>query len=354
MGNLGVRLAIGLGLMLSQFYIGATFAQDKLQPQLIVDAIGYGFHYAYAPSIIKADGKYHVFFCSTATPESRVWDFIRHVDSSDGVHWSSPKIMLRPNRPMGPNNGHDLAACDPSVVFYQGFYYLYYSSAYKPAKGVAQTVIQVARAAKIDGEYLTYSDRGTWEKEPLDAKIIVYPFHKAATPPEAGYGAGQQSVVVKDGKLVMFYTDDTLGDRRQYVYKSESNDPVKWVTDPTQKSNLASVHSPDIKYDAQLKKFFMLRFVDAHTDHASLATYFSANGLNWSAGNVSYVPEIFPNFANNPGVLSNPDGSLIKIEKPFIMFAAPKDPFDTVDHWGYWNMYQLNLPPLNDQSGLMH
>ena len=83
--------------------------------------------YAYGPSIILKNGVYHVFFCSAGAAPA--WDFVRYVHSTDGKNWSAPTIMLRATGA----NGFDQAACDPSVVFYQGFYYMYYSSAHTTA-----------------------------------------------------------------------------------------------------------------------------------------------------------------------------------------------------------------------------
>lgn len=49
-------------------------------------------------------------------------------------------------------------ACDPSLVYHQGFYYLYYSSAMTTAPNVFQTIVRVARSVNIDGPYLTFTE----------------------------------------------------------------------------------------------------------------------------------------------------------------------------------------------------
>jgi hypothetical protein len=72
------------------------------------------------------------------------WDAIRYTTSTDGKTWSVPQIMVLPSW----ENGMDIAACDPSLVFYQEFYYLYYSSAMTTAPNVFQTIIEVARSAQ--------------------------------------------------------------------------------------------------------------------------------------------------------------------------------------------------------------
>jgi beta-xylosidase len=164
----------------------------------VVNALADGFSYAYAPSIILKDGTYHMFFCSMGWLDYPSWDSIRYTTSTDGQNWSLPQVKLQATAA----NGRDMAACDPSVVFYEGFYYLFYSSAVTTGPQLFQTVIQVARSVDIAGPYLTYTQRGTWEDTPSDPQVIIYPLQTHCTNP-SGYGAGQQTVVVQNGKLMM-------------------------------------------------------------------------------------------------------------------------------------------------------
>jgi beta-xylosidase len=127
--------------------------------------------YAYAPSIILQNSVYHILFCSGGNIFP-AWDYIRYVSSSDnGRTWSTPADMLHATA----FNGMDLAACDPSVIFFQGFYYMYYGAAITTAPNVFQTVIQVARATATTGPYLTYTQRGTWEDTPTDPLVMLKP-----------------------------------------------------------------------------------------------------------------------------------------------------------------------------------
>jgi beta-xylosidase len=149
----------------------------------IVDAADYPdtIQYAYAPSIVLKDGVYHVFFCSGGNIAPAL-DYVRYVKSTDGGKtWTTPVDMLHGNTELG--------ACDPSVVNYQGYYYMFFSSAYATAPGVYQTIIQVARSTNVDGPYLTYTQRGTWEDTPSDPQTIIYPLVRVNQYP-SGYGAG--------------------------------------------------------------------------------------------------------------------------------------------------------------------
>ena len=59
-----------------------------------------GSLYAYAPSIIYLNGKFHMFYCSTnteASPNGQPprWDAVRYSWSNDGRQWSTPRIRPR-------------------------------------------------------------------------------------------------------------------------------------------------------------------------------------------------------------------------------------------------------------------
>jgi len=92
-------------------------APQKLSFFRIVDGGDYPttIQYAYGPSIIYKNGVYHVFFCSGGNIYP-AFDYVRYVKSTDGGKtWTAPIDMLHGNTELG--------ACDPSVVYYKGFYY---------------------------------------------------------------------------------------------------------------------------------------------------------------------------------------------------------------------------------------
>src|SRR5260370_8734339 len=91
-------------------------------PFRLIDSAKQAFSWAYAPSIIYADGLWYAYYCSSGTG-LQDWDNIRHSTSSDGIHWSPPIKIL------GASDAVDeRATCDPSVVHYAagdgGYYYL--------------------------------------------------------------------------------------------------------------------------------------------------------------------------------------------------------------------------------------
>jgi beta-xylosidase len=306
-----------------------------------------GYTYGYAPSIVKENGIYHAFYCSTPARREGL-DAIRYVFSKDGPNWSRPRVILRAKPSIDSKTGKSTnrAACDPSLVYYQDYYYLFYSNQHQTgselgARPATQTTISVARSRQIDGVYLTYTERGTWEENPADVKMIVLPQIERSGK-RYNYGAGQQTVVVKNGQLYMWYTDDSLqpnaGPR---IYFLQSNDPVNWNGTPVP-TNLIKASSVDIKYDAKKGRFVLAHLLRSHQASPSLATAYSADGINWRGFRTLDRDRKFPAFAHNLGISGDREGHLIDGENPIVAFGAPYN-LNSRDRWGNWDLFGVRV-----------
>jgi len=195
--------------------------------------------YAYAPSTIYYDQKFHQFYCSSGRASDnffnpnqnaaleKSFDHIRYRTSKDGSNWSAPRIVMtvkeRSNAVAGPND--DLCACDPAVVYGDdGYWYMLYGSnakkngfLYDSRMSVQDSfplVIYLARARFVQGPYFKYTDKG-WEDEIYDANKLKNSKPKivlGATPHdwEDGkqyrlLGAAQPTIVRKDNKFHVWY-----------------------------------------------------------------------------------------------------------------------------------------------------
>ena len=298
-------------------------ASQKLNFFRMVDGSDYPntIQYAYGPSIIFKDGVYHVFFCSGGNDiYPPAFDYVRYVKSTDGGNtWTAPIDMLHGNTELG--------ACDPSVVYYQGYYYMFFGSAYYTAPNLTQTITEVARSQNIDGPYLTYTERGTWEDTPSDAKVIIEPLVFHNTNP-TGYGAGQPAVVVHNGKLMMWYTDDsetpgsTSTTYATTKYMLESVDPVTWNPSTDRKINIAPQDSVDVKFDSAKNQFVMTHILNAFDSSAELTRAYSSDGMNWSAEQIVIDSSAFPGFTNNVGVAGDELGNAVS-SSTLVGFGAP-------------------------------
>lgn len=317
---------------------------------LAVNAQLGGFSYSYAPSIIRVDGQYHAFFCS-AGDGGGDWDHVRSVTSPDGVSWTSPQSVIT-------SSGDERANCDPSVVRFDAgdgpYYYLFYSG----NRFNVQTVNYVSRAATLDGPFLKWTQRGTWEEQPSDPQVIVAPV--TATPDNSGvYGAGQPSVVVRNGVLYQWYTDDTteLPARRQgRVFLRTSRNATEWSESRQTNVEAASV---DVKYDATRDQFVMFNVANEHQATSYLAMRVSKDGVTFSDSITVCDSSCMPDWANNPGISGDDQGHLIG-DQVLVGYAAPYDLSSLYTNdcnvalwpycWGHWNLYvqpvSLVLPSL--------
>jgi len=313
----------------------------------IADSPNNGYSYGYAPSLVKDNGIYHTFYCSSPEPRAGI-DAIRYVSSQDGLQWSAPRVMLKakPRIEVKTRKMTNRAACDPSLVYYQDYYYLFYSNQYQIGselgnRKATQTTISVARARNITGPYLTYTEKGTWEENPPDVKMIILP-QVELRGIRNNYGAGQQTVVVKNGQLYMWYTDDSVHPNEgPRIYFLKSNDPVNWNGTPIPTS-LARTASVDIKYDLQKDRFVLVRILRSHRRDSSLSTAYSTDGINWK-GFRTLVPQTqFPAFAHNVGISSDRQGHLINGENSIVAFGVPYN-LNSQDTWGKWDLFGLRV-----------
>ena len=306
----------------------------------MVDSSNHGSLYMYAPTIIKAGSVYHAYFCSAGTGVND-WDWIRHATSTDLVNWSAADIVLRPSV-------YERANCDPSVVRFNAGDGDYYYMAYSGNVLNVQTVNFIARSKSPEGPFEKLLPDGGWAHQPYQPKIIVSPMRPA--PEGAGvYGAGQPSLVVKDGVVHQWYTDTSDGN--SYIYLRTSRDMKNWSN--SVRTNVVSA-SIDVKWDPSRRVFVMFESPAAHQKVVKIAVRKSNDGINWSAAVVTCDESCMPDYSHNIGVSGNSSGHLMSGGRVLYSYSAPYDlnPYYTNESmWGRWDLYgvllkyELQAPP---------
>jgi len=339
------------------------------------------YAYAYAPAIVfDAAGTTHYFFCSSG--DGIGVDAIRYVSVKAGtgpLATDTPTVVVRA-APTKTATGAtiDEAACDPAVVRYKGpsdsrlYYYLYYTSvvvrpgykscgeASRDGMKPCKDVIQVARSERINGPYLVLKKNGVWGAPGVVTKIILESFGS-----NWGLGVAQQSVMIVNGKLVMFYSDDTDAPRNpaRPWYMIESNNPVNWDKAKARKLQLPIpvdpydkyLNSGDFKYDP-LRHQFVLVSTAPSLGRAPKKTFLqissSADGIRWNPWKIAIPPPRFPNYAHNPGTLSDDRGWIVRRAGEFSFAFAANPNLSSYDTWcppkprsgcRVWSLYQVNV-----------
>ena len=318
--DLSVRkyLAISITILLST----CVMAQRSGNPSIAVDSSAYGYDYAYAPSMVYDQGIYRVWYGS----EDNIygWDSVRYSTSSDGITWSAPTEVI-----LCSNYNLEHSCCDPSVVYYQGYWYCFYSANLFTSD--IQTVHCVARASQPGGPYYKYTQRGTWESNPSDPQVIIYPIDTDGKG-LGWYGSGGASVVARNNKLYMWWKDDTTTENpTSKIFFATTTNPVSWPT-PTQTNLVMS--STDVHWDEKAQYFVQYVAADPHSANSSMQRYFSRDGIDWSG---PFNMTDLPNYSHNVGILRDKYGHTVLNGKNIITYGAPYDFIDDLS-WPYWDL----------------
>ena len=311
--------------------------------------------YAYAPADITYQGVNHLFFCSTGVPNITA-DSVRYINDRD----AALKVALNPTGGFDSVNKSDIAACDPEVVFFKGYFYLFYGSTravdpalYPTPSGGADgliNVIHVARSASIDGPYQILDQGGTWKTTTNTPKHIIPP-HVLSTSRSQGQGylgASWPSVVVRGDTLYLWYLDNTAdlitGYAKERYYFLKSTDASVWNTANESLTDIRDyVHSGEVKYDPTSNQFVMFSGTP-HIASSWLGVRSSADGIHWSQ--VAKVTDL-PNYSHNVGIESDELGNLPSRPFRFNFAAAPG--LVNSSSWGRWDLFAgrltLSTPP---------
>ncbi len=145
----------------------------------------------YGPSYIYyGDGRVDAYFASGG--DSGEWDRITHRSSTDdGKTWGPEKIVVYPT----PDSMDGHSCCDPDVVYFDGYYYLGYTSTLNDG-GYCNNVF-VARSKSPDGPFEKWNGSG-WGGAPAP----IFYFEQSY-----GYwGIGEPSMIELNGTLYIHYT----------------------------------------------------------------------------------------------------------------------------------------------------
>jgi peptidoglycan hydrolase-like protein with peptidoglycan-binding domain len=314
------------------------------QPKKLIDSTVNGYGYGYGPSIIQADGVWHVYYCSAGTIG---WDQVRHATSQDLVHWSAPDVVLTTTDAV-----NERASCDPSVVYYNAgdgpYYYMYYGGA-RGGTDHPDGIILVARATSPAGPFVKYTNHNSWELNATDPKAILATLHPIS---QSTYGVGQPSVVQRNGTLYQWFSStDESENPGWYTYLSTSHDSKSWPTRTLTNIGQIEAGSVDVKYDSANDQFvmFSIKRQLAYSD-ASIEVRTSKDGITWSAPQTitSAAAGSNPGYIHNIGVNGDRTGALIP-NSVVAIYGAPYNLASSFT-WGAWDLYgqylSLNGAPM--------
>ena len=222
----------------------------------------------YGPSYIYyGDGRVDAYFASGG--DSGEWDRITHRSSTDdGKTWSAEKIVVYPT----PNSMDGYSCCDPGAVYFDGYYYIGYTSTLNDG-GYCNNIF-VARSKNPDGPFEKWNGSG-WGGAP--APILYFD-------QSYGYwGIGEPSFVELNGTLYIYYTYSTPMQAYLMLATADATDENWPATLQEQGAVMAKdTDSMDIKYVEDWGKFIAVTRGNSKGNGSWIALFESVDGKSFT------------------------------------------------------------------------
>lgn len=277
-----------------------------------------GYDYRYGPSVIDyGDGRMDAWFSCTGSNESDELDYFTYKHSEDGGKtWSKEKIVLSPT---GLSEDR-LSVCDPGAIYFDGYYYLGYTSTLDKA-GYSNHVF-VARSKDPDGPYEKW-DGSAWGGSP--SPLVTYQGHGDQ------WGMGEVSFVKVEDTIYIYYS--LKCETGQYTLVSTADATSENWPATVKYRGVALNWGPgqaaaDVKYDNHTGKFIAMSIVNSNTDHCYMALYTSDDGFDFTESGRAYTN--MKAYSMNNGLSAGPDGTFdSSVDKLYIVYAYGSN-------WGCW------------------
>lgn len=281
-----------------------------------------GDGWRYGPSmILNTDNSIDMWTCSPGA--NGAWDYIRYKRSTDGGStWGTESIALQPTA----GSADAFSTCDPGVVKFGGYYYMGYTST-QNGLGTDNDVF-VARSTSASGPWEKWNGSG-WGGNPQ-----AFITHDGAADT---YGTGENSFVVLDGTLYIYYTwmsrDPVTGKPiNQTRVRTASTSNANWPGSTTYQGiainkSLDGDDSTDHKWVPSMNKFIAIGTAKRFGPFAYIKMYESTDGLTYTPAT---LPKNYINVAaHNAGITGNESGHFVTTQNNRVAYAYGTQ-------WGFW------------------
>ena len=272
----------------------------------------YGVTYLYGE-----DDTVHAYFACVGT--NGEWDWISYRRSVDGGNtWTEEKIVLTPTQ----GSMDHFSNCDPGVVYFNGYYYLGYTSTLNET-GACNNVF-VARSVNPDGPFEKWNGSGWGGYEPQPIFYYDEDYSK--------FGMGEPSFVELNGTLYVYYTNISPSGSYTMVATADATNE-NWPATLQHRGTAVkkNTDSIDIKYVEEWGKFIGIATGDRMGPSSWIAVFESNDGISFEL--VDAVRENTYSHLHNAGISSRRNGHINLTEdaaKLRVIYAYGEG-------WGTWN-----------------
>ena len=272
----------------------------------------------YGPSIIYyEDGTADAWFATNGRTGEWDWISYRHFD---GEKWSDEKVVLRPTA----DSMDHYSVCDPGLVYFDGYYYLGYTSTIVATSGGINNNLFVARSKNPDGPFEKWNGNG-WGGDP--APIIYY------DESDEFWGAGEPSFVVVEDVLYLYFSWYGSGEGKELVATADTSE--NWPASLSVRGIIATKEnnqdSMDVIYVEEIGKFVGFCTYERFSDTSGIAVYQSDDGISFERSDI--IRSGICAKCHNMGISKRPDGHIRLSDNLYIGYAYQT----STGGWGDWS-----------------
>lgn len=272
--------------------------------------------YRYGPSfMLDDDGSVDAYFSSPGNMSSE-WDYIRYRHMDKDGNWGNEEIVLKPNK----KSLDSCSTCDPGMFYYDGYYYLGYTSTNNNELKGYDNQIFVARSEEPYGPFEKWNGNG-WGGNP--APIIEY------NDDPKFWGYGEVSFVIKDETLYIYYSAYVENGSMTLVKTAplDENWPQNISDSKLAFNKRYGQDSSEVVYVEEYSRFMSFSIANRLTDCSSLCIYESLDGINFTCSEI--LEGAIEPYSHSVGVTKRSDGHIKKDDQLFIGYAYGET-------WGKW------------------
>lgn len=323
----------------------------KLKPETGFDIfVPYetSYSYRYGPSIIvNDDGSVDSYYAGLGSQGSgslhfgggyKEWDHITYTHITPKGEILPEKTVLQPT----PDSYDFLSCCDPGAVYFNGYYYIGYTSTIHRT-GLCNNVF-VARSENADGPYEKWNGSG-WggDAEP----IMMYDGSNLL------WGEGEPAFVELDGTLYIYYTLKGQHGFKTMVATADATDenwPLTITKQGTALEQGNAQSGADFKYVESQRKFIGIAVENSFCDNSYIRVFESLDGITYTETQKIY--EGVYKYAHNIGISGDKYGHIKDTDKVYIAYAYSDAPQS--ENWGQWatHMMEVSLTTSKDPMTL--
>ncbi len=279
-----------------------------------------GSGYRYGPSIMYyEDGSLDAWFARPGN-NSTHWDYISYRHCEPDGSWSDEEIVLYPTS----GTMDHYSVCDPGLIYFNGYYYLGYTSANSALNGGVDNNGFVARSENPNGPFEKWDGEG-WSDDPVP--IVEYDGD-----PEQ-WGVGELSFAIKGDTLYVYYSwnDETGNYTRVATSDLSDNWPSKLEDHGVAYVHAKGEDSLDVAYIEEADIFLGVSVAFRFTQASQIVIYNSKDGIHFEE--IDMIDRNITKYAHNIGISKDALGHIRSSDRLYISYAYG---YDDYSKWGRW------------------